>query len=137
MEIKNEKLAWQTLLKAQEVFKPILNFRFEVSVSSENVIEIRSPYNFRMWQPGLIKPLIFRGKNIIEAVNSFYDFFKKENIVYIKIDSEIIEFFAILYFRNNKWCLKKEKMSFIFFKKDGSLHNNLRPYPEEITKRQV
>ncbi|MDA3802289.1 MAG: hypothetical protein PF488_00090 [Patescibacteria group bacterium] len=131
MEIKSKKRAWQELFKAQEVFKPISNFRFKVNITSEGRIEICAPQDFKMWQKSSTCPKVFNGKNIIEATNNFLNFFKKGNVLYIKQDSDRIEFLAILYIKNNKWHLKKEVFAFNFFKKDGSLKNNLRPFPWE------
>ena len=137
MEIKDEKTAWETLQKAQEVFKPILDFRFNLTISPDNFIEISIPSDFLYRHKRNYKRCLFRGKTLIEAVDNFYRYFKKGRKLRIIKNSDRIEFISTLYMRKGKWLLKKDKLVFNFFKSDGSLHSNLRPYPEEKKERRA
>ncbi len=137
MEIKDEKTAWETLQKAQEVFKPILDFRFNLTVSPDNFIEISLPSDFICRYRRKYQRYLFKGKTLLEVVNKFYQFFKKGKKMRLIKNSDRIEFVSTLYLRKDKWILKKDKLVFNFFKSDGTLQSNLRPYPGEKNKRRV
>ncbi len=115
--IKTDKIAWNELAKLQSVFRPMLNFRFMVSLNKDYLIEINSTPEFKMWTSRNYETFSFKGRSVAEAMNALMTFFQEGNKVYIKKDSQGINLFAVLSMENKKWKLEKKKMEFDFFSK--------------------